>query len=77
MACKQYEELRREAGALRIQTKFRQHVARKVYLQVRLSAITLQTGLRTMIARNEFRMKLRTKAAIHIQVLFVFGITSH
>ncbi|KMT04856.1 hypothetical protein BVRB_7g170250 [Beta vulgaris subsp. vulgaris] len=67
MACKQYEELRREAGALRIQTKFRQHVARKVYLQVRLSAITLQTGLRTMIARNEFRMKLRTKAAIHIQ----------
>ena len=69
MACNQYEQLRREASALRIQTKFRQHVARKAYLAVRLSAITLQTGLRTMTARNEFRLKKRTKAAIHIQVL--------
>lgn len=68
-ACKQYEQLRREAAVLRIQTKFRQHVARTAYLAVRLSAIALQTGLRTMTARQEFRMKKRTKAAIQIQVL--------
>jgi len=68
MACKQYEQLRREAAALRIQKKFRQYVARKAYLAIRLSATTLQAGLRAMIARNEFRMRKRTKAAIHIQV---------
>ncbi|XP_022715197.1 myosin-17-like isoform X3 [Durio zibethinus] len=67
MARKIYEELRREAGALKIQKNFRRHIDRKSYLTMRKSAIILQTGLRTMTARNEFRFRKQTKAAIIIQ----------
>ncbi|MBA0699946.1 hypothetical protein Goari_001538 [Gossypium aridum] len=67
LACKLYEQLRREAAALKIQKNFRRHIARESYLTVRLAAITLQTGLRTMTARNEFRFKKQTKAAIIVQ----------
>lgn len=67
MACKLYEQLRREAAALKIQKNFRRYIARKSYLTVRSSAITLQTGLRAMTARNEFRFRKQTKAAIIIQ----------
>ncbi|XVF25184.1 hypothetical protein REPUB_Repub13aG0191500 [Reevesia pubescens] len=67
MARKIYEDLRREAGALKIQKNFRRHIDRKSYLTMRKSAITLQTGLRTMTARNEFRFRKQTKAAIIIQ----------
>ncbi|XWS20103.1 hypothetical protein CRYUN_Cryun31cG0072200 [Craigia yunnanensis] len=67
MARKIYEELRREAGALKIQKNFSRHIDRKSYLTMRRSAITLQTGLRTMTARNEFRFRKQTKAAIIIQ----------
>ncbi|KAI4344563.1 hypothetical protein L6164_011775 [Bauhinia variegata] len=62
-----YEQLRREAAALRIEKHFRGHVARKSYLTTRSSAITLQTGLRAMKARNEFRFRKQTKAAILVQ----------
>ncbi|PPS17756.1 hypothetical protein GOBAR_AA02779 [Gossypium barbadense] len=67
LACKLYEQLRREAAALKIQKNFRRHIARESYLTVRLAAITLQTGLRAMTARNEFRFKKQTKAAIIVQ----------
>ncbi|GMH17584.1 hypothetical protein Nepgr_019425 [Nepenthes gracilis] len=67
MACKLYEQLRREEAALRIQKKFRQYIARKAYISVQSSAIALQTGLRAMTARNEFRTRRRTRAAINIQ----------
>ncbi|KAK9281631.1 hypothetical protein L1049_004534 [Liquidambar formosana] len=67
IACKLYEQLRREAAALKIQKTFRRYVARKSYLTIRSSAITLQTGLRAMTARNEFRLRKQTKAAIIIQ----------
>ncbi|KAM7513013.1 hypothetical protein LguiB_011888 [Lonicera macranthoides] len=66
-ACKLYEQLRQEAGAVKIQKNFRSFVARKSYLAKRQSAITLQTGLRAMSARNEFRFRKQTKAAIIIQ----------
>ncbi|MBA0547706.1 hypothetical protein Golob_018852 [Gossypium lobatum] len=66
-ACKLYEQLRREAAALKIQKNFRRHTARESYLTVRSSTITLQTGLRAMAARNEFRFRKQTKAAIIIQ----------
>lgn len=67
LACKLYEQLRREASALKIQKNFRQYVARQSYLSVRLSATTLQTGLRAMTARDEFRFRKQTKAAVIIQ----------
>lgn len=68
MARKIYDELRREAGALNIQKNLRRHIDRKSYLTMRKSAIILQTGLRSMTARNEFRFRKQTKAAIIIQV---------
>ncbi|KAI8565380.1 hypothetical protein RHMOL_Rhmol03G0254500 [Rhododendron molle] len=67
LACKLYEQLRREAAALKIQKHFRRHIVRTSYLTVRSSAITLQTGLRAMTARNEFRFRKQSKAAIIIQ----------
>ncbi|THG12482.1 hypothetical protein TEA_022987 [Camellia sinensis var. sinensis] len=69
LACKLYEQLRQEAAALKIQKHFRRYIARKSYLTVRSSAITLQTGLRAMTACNEFRFRKQTKAAIIIQAL--------
>lgn len=67
MACKLYEQLRREAAALKIQKNFRRFMGRKSYLTVRSSAMTIQTGLRAMKARNEFRLRKQTKASIIIQ----------
>nr|DAD49059.1 TPA_asm: hypothetical protein HUJ06_018996 [Nelumbo nucifera] len=67
MACKLYEQLRREAGAVKIQKNFRRYTARKSYIRLRLSAITLQTGLRAMTSRDEFRFRKQTKATIIIQ----------
>ncbi|KDP33878.1 hypothetical protein JCGZ_07449 [Jatropha curcas] len=67
LARKLFEELRREAAALKIQRNFRRFTARKSYLALYLSAVTLQTGLRAMTARNEFRFRKQTKAAIAIQ----------
>nr|DAD44342.1 TPA_asm: hypothetical protein HUJ06_002572 [Nelumbo nucifera] len=67
MACKLYEQLRREAAAVKIQKNFRWYIARKSFIRLRLSAITLQTGLRAMTARDEFRLRKQIKAAIIIQ----------
>lgn len=70
MARKRYEQLRREAAALNIEKNYKGYIARKSYLKARSSALILQTGLRAMKARDEFRFRKQTKAAIHIQVLF-------
>ncbi|KAJ6309028.1 hypothetical protein OIU76_018594 [Salix suchowensis] len=64
---KLYEQLRREAAALKIEKNFRLYIARKSYLRVKSSAITLQTGLRAMTARKEFRFQKQTKATTIIQ----------
>ncbi|KAE9609909.1 putative myosin ATPase [Lupinus albus] len=64
---KLYEQLRREAAAVKIAKNFKGYIARKSYTTERLSAIILQTGLRAMKARDEFRFRKQTKAAIHIQ----------
>nr|AAB71529.1 unconventional myosin [Helianthus annuus] len=66
-ACKQFEQLRREAAAVKIEKDFRCFVARKSYQTLRASTIKLQTGLRAMAARDEFRYRKQTKAAIFIQ----------
>ncbi|XP_019463633.1 PREDICTED: myosin-17-like [Lupinus angustifolius] len=64
---KLYEQLRREAAAVKIAKNFKGYIVRKSYTTERLSAIILQTGLRAMKARDEFRFRKQTKAAIHIQ----------
>jgi myosin V len=68
LACKRHEFLRQQEAALRIQKKTRWFFAWKTYCQLRSSAITLQTGLRAMAARNEFNFRKQNKASIHIQV---------
>lgn len=67
LSCKLYEQLRREAAALKIQKNFRCHVAHITYTTLHSSAIMLQTGMRAMVARNDFRYRKHTKAAIKIQ----------
>lgn len=44
------------------------HLARKVYIELCSSAVSIQTGMRGMTARNELRFRRQTKAAIIIQV---------
>ncbi|PWZ11363.1 Myosin-17 [Zea mays] len=67
LACKQHELLRQQTAVLRIQKNARWYFAWKTYYQMRLSAITLQAGLRAMAARNEFTFRKRNKASVHIQ----------
>lgn len=63
-----------EAAALRFQKNFRRYIARKSFVTNRSAAIVLQTGFKGMIARNEFRLRRQTKAAIVIQVCHIFLI---
>lgn len=73
LARKLYEYMRREDASIRIQKYTRSHTARKTYTKLRTATIVLQTGLRVMAARNEYRHRRRTKAAIIIQVHDVNG----
>lgn len=68
-----YETMRREASCLRIQRDLRMHLARKAYKELSLSAVSIQTGMRGMTARNELRFRKQTRAAILIQVNFFFS----
>lgn len=61
--------MKREIATVIIQRDLRRHLTRKAYLRIKLSTGVLQTGLRSMVARIEFRYRERTKAAIVIQVL--------
>lgn len=44
------------------------HLARKAYKELCSSAVSIQTGMRGMAARNELRFRRETRAAIVIQV---------
>lgn len=68
LARKLYEQMRREAASIRIQKHVRSHRARMDYTSLQASAIIIQSGLRALAARNEFRHRRRTKASIKIQV---------
>lgn len=68
LARKLYGEMRREDASIRIQKYTRAHAAQTAYKQLKASTIVIQTGLRAMAARNEFRHRRRTKGAISIQV---------
>ncbi|GAB2226409.1 hypothetical protein Drorol1_Dr00022214 [Drosera rotundifolia] len=67
LACKLYESMRREAGAITIQKNLRRHLSWKSYKRIQFSAVIIQTGSRSMAARNQFRYKNKTKAATVIQ----------
>eukprot|EP01018_Ginkgo_biloba_P004121 Gb_41099 [translate_table: standard] len=67
LACKLYQQMKREAAAVKIQKHARRHQAWKAYTQLRSSAIVVQAALRAMASRNEFRFRKQTKAAIIIQ----------
>ncbi|XP_062084436.1 myosin-9 [Humulus lupulus] len=67
LACKVFENMRREAAAVKIQKNLRRYHARKSYKSLHVSVLVLQTGLRAMAARKQFRFRKQTKAAIIIQ----------
>lgn len=60
--------MRREAASIRIQKHVRAHKARMYYTSSQASAIVIQSGLRALAARNEYRYRRRTKASTKIQV---------
>ena len=64
-----YKDMKTKAAAAKIQKTFRRQVARRNYIDSKSSAIVLQTGLRAMVARNEFRYKAQNNAAVIIQVI--------
>ncbi|KAK3148684.1 hypothetical protein QOZ80_3AG0207370 [Eleusine coracana subsp. coracana] len=66
-ARRRYENLRREASSLRIQTCYRMHHARKNYVVLCSVSTTIQSGLRGMGARIRLRFRRQTKAAVIIQ----------
>jgi hypothetical protein len=65
-----YEDLRRKAASLKIQTCYRMHFARKHYKDLYSASTTVQSGLRGMAARSELHSRQQTKAAVIIQVCF-------
>lgn len=72
LARKLYEQMRREAASIRIQKHARAHAARMHYKSLQASATVIQSGLRAMAARNEYRFRRRTKAATKAQVCTSF-----
>ncbi|KAI7989249.1 Myosin-6 [Camellia lanceoleosa] len=52
-----YENIRREASCLRIQRDFRMHLARKAYKELCSSAVSIQAGMRGMVARDEHHFR--------------------
>ncbi|KAL1339994.1 hypothetical protein AAHE18_U084900 [Arachis hypogaea] len=67
LACKLYENMRKEAAAVKIQKNTRRYQARRAYKKLHMSALTVQTALRATAARKEFRFRKQTKASIIIQ----------
>lgn len=64
-----YENMRRDAACLRIQRDLRMYLARKAYKALHYSAVSIQTGMRGMAARDELRFRRQSRAAIMIQVI--------
>jgi myosin V len=63
-----YDDLRREAASLTIQTCYRMYFARKNYINLCTASTTIQSGLRGMAARKKLQFRQHTKAAVTIQV---------
>ncbi|TYI16406.1 hypothetical protein ES332_A08G252700v1 [Gossypium tomentosum] len=67
LACKFYQNMRRQAAALKIQKHIKRHQARVAYQKLHISALVLQTGLRAMATRREFRSMNLNKNATLLQ----------
>lgn len=64
--------MRKVAAAIKIQKNTRRYEARKAYKKLHASVLTLQTALRAIAARKEFRFRKQTKAAVIIQVIIKY-----
>jgi len=60
---------RREAAAIKVQKNQRRHQARRSYKLHYASVLVVQTALRAMAARKEFRFKKQSTGAVTIQVV--------
>ncbi|KAL8150294.1 hypothetical protein V2J09_020102 [Rumex salicifolius] len=67
LACRLYEDMRREAASIKIQKNLRRHISRKAYKELHSSALVLQTATRKTASRNQFRHKKQAKALTIIQ----------
>ncbi|KAG6515202.1 hypothetical protein ZIOFF_025590 [Zingiber officinale] len=67
LACKLYDDMRRENAAIIVQKNWQRHNSKKAYKKLQYSVLVLQSGFRFLAARNEFRFRRQTKAAIFIQ----------
>ncbi|KAG6400856.1 hypothetical protein SASPL_137700 [Salvia splendens] len=67
LACKQFNNLKRDAASLRIQTNLRGRLTRKNYSRLKESVVVVQTGVRAMAAHRQFRYKNQAKASTIIQ----------
>ncbi|CAI5980848.1 unnamed protein product [Closterium sp. NIES-64] len=63
----QYESIRRNAAAVRVQKHVRRFVAQSKYRRTRQAAVVLQSGARGMAARKEARQRRENRAAVKIQ----------
>ncbi|KAK4759356.1 hypothetical protein SAY87_022487 [Trapa incisa] len=70
LACKVYDNIRKEAAAVKIQKNARRHHARNQYNKLQLSVLVLQTSVRAMAARREFMFRKRSKASTIIQARY-------
>ena len=69
LACKLYDNMRREAAAIKVQKNQRRRQARRSYKLHYASVLVVQTALRAMTARKEFRFKKQSTGAVTIQVV--------
>ncbi|XP_057798033.1 myosin-9-like isoform X2 [Salvia miltiorrhiza] len=67
LACKRFDNLKKEAATIKIQTNLRGHLTRKNYSRLKESVVIVQAGVRAMAAHRQFRYRNQTKAAIIIQ----------
>lgn len=68
VARNRFECLRREAACLKIQKYSRRYLASKAYNNLCFSAVSIQSCMRGMAARNELRFRKLMRAVIVIQV---------
>lgn len=62
--------MRKDAASICIQKHTRAHAARKSYTKLLEAAVVIQTGMRSMAARDKFRRRRRNKAATTVQVMY-------
>ncbi|GJP38325.1 hypothetical protein CLOM_g22778 [Closterium sp. NIES-68] len=63
----QYESIRRNGAAVRLQKHVRRFVAQSKYRRTRRAAVVVQSGVRGMAARKQARELRQNKAAVKIQ----------